>query len=336
MTTAGRKDYYAVLGVAKDASAADLKRAYRKLARKLHPDVNPGDASAEERFKGISEAYHVLGDAERRKQYDRVGPDAFAQEFDLSDFLLNFEGLFGNRRGGPGVPGGRPGSGGGAGGFGGFFEDLLTGAGAPRGRGPFGGGAAGGSGFGTGPTPGPRPARGRDVRLPVELDIVEAVEGTEKTVSFRHSGSSDRTRVRIPPGVRDGSRVRLRGKGEEGRDGGPAGDLFLEISLRAHPRFRFDGDRLVTDLPITVYEAALGAQVEVVALDGTATRIIVPPGTRSGQVFRLKGRGGRKQDGGANDLYAVARIDLPEELDDTVVKIMEEFRERSPYDPREA
>jgi DnaJ-class molecular chaperone len=333
MSSSSRKDYYAVLGVAKDASAAEIKRAYRKLARKLHPDVNPGDPSAEERFKEISEAYHVLGDEERRKQYDRVGPEAFAQDFDLSDFFVSFESLFGGRRAGSGR-GARPGASRAPGDLGGLFEELLGGSGG-RGRGaagPFGGDPGG---FGPGAGPGHRPTRGRDVRLTVELDLEEALHGTEKTVSLRRGGSATKTRVRIPPGVREGSRVRLSGKGEPGRDGGRTGDLYLEITLRPHPRLRFEGDRLVTDLPITVYEAVLGGRVEVDGVDGSKTRIVVPPGTRTGQVFRLRGLGGSGRDGHPVDLYAVARIELPDEIDDSVREIMEEFRRRRPYDPRQ-
>lgn len=304
-----RKDYYAVLGIPKDASADDIKKAYRKLARKWHPDVNPGDAAAEERFKEISEAYHVLGDEERRRTYDHVGPEQFAQEFDLGDFASQFGAFFGGRR-----------EGGASAGFG-MFEDLLGGT-----RG-FGGGYQQGA---------PRPARGRDVTMQLELGLREALRGTERQIRTEAAGGGGRagTRVRIPAGARDGTRVRLRGKGQPGANGGPPGDLFLEVKLAPDPVFRLEGDDLHTDVPITVYEAALGATIEVPTLAAPA-RIAIPAGTRGGQRFRVRGRGApRRKGGGHGDVIVTVRIALPDPMGPEVVAMMETLRDAHPYDPR--
>jgi DnaJ-class molecular chaperone len=309
---AERKDYYAVLGVSKGASADEIKRAYRKLARKWHPDVNPGDAEAEERFKEISEAYHVLGDEERRKTYDHVGPEQFAQEFDLNDFASQFGAFFGGRR-----------QGGAAGGGFGLFEDL------------FGGASGGQGGF---HQPGPRPMRGRDVSMEMTLGLREGLQGTERQLRYSLSGdqSPRTTKVRIPAGARDGTKVKLRGKGEPGANGGPPGDLYLEVRLGPDPVFRLEGDELHTEVPITVYEAALGARVEVPTLDGTA-RIAIPRGTRGGQRFRVRGRGApRRGEKGRGDVIVTVRIALPDPLDPEVVDLMEQLRDEHPYDPRRA
>ena len=309
---AARTDYYAALGVGDKASESEIKRAYRKLARKWHPDVNPGDAAAEERFKEISEAYHVLGDEKRRQQYDRVGPEAFAQEFDLSDFGDQFGSFFrgGFRAGGPGRPGGPD--------FG-MFEEIL--------------GGLGGAGVAGGRRQPPRPSAGRDVRVPLRLTFLDAMRGVERTVGYRHGGDAERTRVRIPAGVKDGTTIKVSGKGEVSSSGGPPGSLLLELSVEPHSRLQRRGNDLHTEVPVTVYEAILGGKVRVPTLDGSAT-INLPQGTRSGQVFRLRGKGvGRESDAG--DLLARVVIQAPGEIDDGVVSLMEDFRSRHPYDPRE-
>lgn len=304
---AARKDYYAALGVGEDASAEAIKRAYRKLARKWHPDVNPGDAEAEERFKEISEAYHVLGDEKRHKEYDRVGPEAFAQEFDLSDFGDQFGSFF---RGGF-----RPaGQGRARSADFGMFEEILGGFGGQR-RQP------------------PRPAAGRDVRLPLQLSFIDAVRGIDRTVAYRHSGGTQRTRVRIPAGVKDGTTIKVSGKGEPSASGGPAGNLLLDVSVQPHPYLERAGDNLRADVPVTVYEAILGGKIRVPTLDGTAT-INLPQGTRGGQVFRLRGKGVASAGGKVGDLLARVVIHPPEEVDDDLIALMEQFRSDHPYDPR--
>lgn len=303
-----RKDYYALLGVAKDASQEDIKRAYRKLARKLHPDVNPGDATAEERFKEISEAYHVLGDEERRAAYDRMGPEGFAQQFDMSDFAVNFGNLF---RGGFGTGGGGRGVD--------MFEELL--------RGGLGGGGFSAEGFGRQAPP------GRDVQVRVRLSLEEALRGGERPISYRLPGGETRNlRARIPAGVRDGARIRLRGQGASA--GGASGDLYLQVEVAPHSRFRLQGDDLHVDVPVTVYEAALGATVEVPTLAGS-TRVKLAPGTRGGQVLRLRGKGAPAASG-AGDLLARVSIVLPETMDEEVLSMIRGLRDKHPYNPRKS
>ncbi len=303
-----RKDYYAALGVAKAASADEIKRAYRKLARKWHPDVNPGDAKAEERFKEISEAYHVVGEPERRKKYDQVGPEAFARDFDASGFSEQFGQFFG-------------GSGFSVGGF--NIEDLLGGLGSS-------------GGFGGRPRPQQAPpSRGRDVQVRVDLGLEDAINGAERVIGYRaENGQAKRARVRIPAGVRSGTKVRVRGKGSGGLNGGGNGDLYVEVGIAAHPTFRLVGDDLHTNLPITIYEAALGGRVKVPTLEGT-TSINLPAGTTNGQVFRVRGKGVPGSSGGTGDLMARVSIRLPTTLDEPVLELMRQLRDRHPYDPRD-
>ncbi len=308
---AARKDYYAALDVGKSASDDEIKRAYRKLARKWHPDVNPNDAAAEDRFKEISEAYHVLGDEKRRKQYDQVGPEAFAQEFDLSDFGDQFGSFF---RGGVNMGGqGRSRQGD----FG-MFEEIL--------------GGLGGANFGGARQHRPGPTAGRDVRVPLLLTFVESVQGIDRTVAYRHGTGTARTRVRIPPGVQSGATIKVRGEGEPSPGGGPAGDLLLNVSVQQHPHLTRHGKDLRADVPITMYDAVLGGKVSVPTVDGNAT-INLPQGTRGGQVFRLRGKGVVKAGGKAGDLLARMVIQAPTEIDAELLAIMERFRADHPYDP---
>lgn len=314
---AARKDYYAILGVDKGADAGKIKRAYRTLARKHHPDVNPGDTASEERFKEISEAYHVLSDPERRRKYDQMGPDGFAQEFDMSDFGRNFQDLF---RGGHGEQGGFRDLG--------FFEELLSGAGLGGFRVRTGG-----------PTPGSagrrRRTQGRDVRVQLRLSLDEALHGAERTVSFRDASGRTRTaRARIPAGTGPGATVRLKGKGEPGAGGGPPGDLYLKVEVAPHPTFEIDGANLRVTVPVTVYEAALGGSIEV-PTPGGSTRIRLPEATRSGQVFRIRGAGLPRSRGGPGDLLARVEIVLPQRIDEPLAELMRRFRDQHPYDPRE-
>ena len=310
---AGRSDYYAVLGVEKGASPDEIKRAYRKLARKWHPDVNPGDTAAEDRFKEISEAYHVLGDDERRRQYNQVGPDAFAQQVDMSDFAEQFGSFF---HGGFNVGGqGR----GGASDFG-MFEEVLGGLGGP---------GRGGRGF----RGAPRPTPGRDVQVPLQLSFAEAVRGVERTVAYRHSGGTVRTRVVVPAGVKQGAKIRVRGKGEASPNGGPAGNLLLEVTVQPHPYLRREGNHLRTEVAVTFYEAILGGKIQVPTLEGEST-INLPPNTRAGQVFRLRGKGVAPASGPAGDLLAKVTIQPPTRADEELVALMEKFRAEHAYNPR--
>jgi len=351
-----RKDYYEVLGVAKDVSREDLKRAYRKLARQCHPDVNPGDSAAEERFKAISEAYHVLSDKERREAYDR-GPERFAQEFDLSDFFSHFAQASGTRGGGGRV----------------HFADLsdlfggvFSGSGAGFGGGGYGAPRGSGQGFPGAAShgAGARGAKaGRDVSVPLSLSFDDALNGVERSVTFRRpalcdacggsgtqggapcgrcSGSgqiqkTDRARVKIPAGVSDGVKVRVPGRGEPGASGGPAGDLYLQITVEPHAVFRREGSDIYAEVPVTIYEAGLGATIHVPTLAGN-TCINLPAGTRSGQVIRLAGKGapsGKKGKSNTHgDLYVTVRIDMPKVLDAEAEELLRKFEKEHPYDPR--
>ncbi len=302
------RDYYRVLGVAKDATAKDIKAAYRKLARKHHPDVNPGNKSAEARFKEINEAYEVLGDPEKRKRYDTLG-----QNWDAY------------RGGGPGA-GGWPGGvrveyedlGGGASGFSDFFRTFFGGGfGASGGRGGF-------SGFPGGFGSEPEPPQTLDAEGEVELTLEEVLNGTTREV--RLAGGKRRVEVRIPAGVREGSRVRVAGEGAHGSDG-RRGDLFLRVRIAADPRFARKGDDLETTVRVPLTIAVLGGEAQVQALDGPVG-IKIPAETPIGRVFRLRGKGlptaGVK--GSRGDLLATLVVDLPRRLTARQKALFEELR----------
>ena len=307
------KDYYAALGVAKTASEKEIKQAYRKLARKHHPDVNPNDASAEAKFKEINEAYEVLGDPEKRKKYDELGANWKMYE-----------------QAGAGGGGYRPQAGawnvnfgGGAGSartmtedemremFGGddpfsdFFHTFFGGA---------MGGAAGQTRTGRGRARAARP--GRDVEHELELGLEDALHGSMRRLSMQHDGEARTVDVRIPAGVTEGSRVRIAGEGERGTGGAQAGDLYLRIRLAPHPTFERRGRDLYTRVSIPLTTAVLGGEAEVQTLAGKLLRLKIPPTTQNGQVFRLKTHGmpatGKPDQTG--DLYATVDVQLPREL----------------------
>jgi molecular chaperone DnaJ len=358
------KDLYAVLGVDRKATPEEIKKAYRKLARQFHPDRNPGDAQAEERFKEISQAYDVLGDPDKRKKYDRGGLGAFA-----------------GANGAPGGPGFDPSS------FGDILSNLF-------GRGPAGTGGRPGTG-----TADPSPLRGRDLETEVALTFDQAVEGAQVSLSVPMSsqcgtchgtgarpgttpkvcprcagrgvesqgqglfsisqpcqqcgGSGTviedpcptctgtgaiqtvkRYNVRIPAGVREGSRIRLAGKGEPGRSGGPAGDLFVVTHVADSPIFKRKGEHVEVEVPLTIPEALLGAQVEVPTLEGRK-RLRVPPGTKHGTIQRLRGEGPPLLGGrGRGDIRYRFVIDVPDRLsreqEDAVTKLEQAMGDRDP------
>jgi len=377
------KDYYKTLGVSKNAKADEIKKSYRKLARKYHPDANKGDPKAEERFKEISEAYNTLSDEKRRKEYDEA------------------RSLFG----GGGFR--RPGPGGAGGGFGGFdLGDLFggtgtgTGTGTSAGGGRLGdllGGMFGGSTRGTQP----RPRRGADVETETTLGFGDAIDGV--TVSLRLTGEapcptchgtgaksgtvprvcptcqgtgqtsqnlgsfafsepckecrgrglvvddpcpdcsgsgramSTRTiQARIPAGVADGQRIKLKGKGAPGERGGPAGDLYVRIHVKPHPVFGRSGHNLTVTVPVTFPEAALGAEIKVPAMRGAPVSVRIPAGTPNGRTFRVRGKGVRRSDGTNGDLLVTVSVEVPQKLNGQAREALDHFREATAgEDPRE-
>jgi curved DNA-binding protein len=303
----GFRDYYEVLGVQRDASPEDIRRAYRKLAREHHPDVNK-DPGAEDRFKEVSEAYEVLRDPEKRERYDRLGANWKAGE-DVSGAAgfggFGQQGGFENVR----VDFGTGGFGGGD--FSDFFESFFSGS---RGRRR----TAGFDGFST---------RGSDQEATLEVTLEEAAAGGTRRMSLADGRSYE---VKIPAGVRDGQLIRLGGEGGEGAGGGPAGDLLLRVRIKPHPRFKLRDSDLYVTLPLTPWEAALGASIEVPTLTGT-THVKVPPGSSSGRRLRLRGQG---LPGG--DLYATVSIKVPKQLSKKERDLFEELANVSTFNPRKA
>jgi DnaJ-class molecular chaperone len=344
------RDYYEVLGVSRSASADEIKTAYRKLARKFHPDLNPGDKAAEERFKELQEAYDTLSDAENRKLFDKYGEnwkavkqgggappsgregtrttgDSQSGEFDFSGF--DFGGM-----------------GGGGAGFD-IFEEMFSGSGAGRaGRG----------------RQRRRRERGDDVEAQLELTLEEAHRGGRRTLQMQAAetcptcngtglvgDAGDKTcpacggsgqvlkpktiEVNIPAGVRDGSTVRLAGQGGAGMNGTQPGDLYLRIRLRPHPVFAVRGDDLEIELPIAPWEAVLGTKVEVPTIDGKVD-LTIPAGAQTGQKLRLRGQGLNKRGGGRGNEYVRLKIVTPKEISDEERRLYEELRKVSRFDPR--
>jgi molecular chaperone DnaJ len=371
------KDYYAALGVAKDASAAEIKKSYRKLARELHPDKNPDDAKAEARFKDVSEAYDVLSDDTRRKEYD-----------EMRSLFANGGGRTPGAYGGSGAGGGgvpfnlddllSQQRGGGGGGFGGLFGDLFSG----------GGGRA----------PGRGPRRGDDLVSELTISFDDALRGVEATVRLpgaascancgglgarpgtvprtcptcqglgvvsrsqggfalsepcrdcrgkgsiiddpcpvcHGSGRQERVqRIRVPAGVADGQKLRVRGRGTPGERGGPAGDLEVVVHVSPHPVFgREDGGIVTIVVPVTYPEAVLGAEVRVPTPDGSGVTVRVPAGTSSGRRMRVRGRGAPTSGGGQGDLLVTIDVTVPSKLNDAAKKALEEYAEHESADPR--
>lgn len=326
------KDFYATLGVPADADAAAIKKAYRKLARDYHPDVKPDDAVAEKKFKEIGEAYAVLSDEEQRKQYDAIrsmssgGARFTAGGGGAGATNGGFEDVFAQMFGGQGgARSGRAGHGGGAGfGAGGQtidLEDLLGGFAGAQGGGRGGYGRAGFGG----------PQRGQNVEARTTIGFRQACTGETVTLTTPAGGTIT---TRVPAGVKDGQTIRLRGKGEPGLDGGPAGDLMLKVSVQSHPVFGRDGNNLTVDLPVTFAEAALGATVAVPTLEGKKVKVKIAPGTPSGRILRVKGRGIETKKG-AGDLLVKVHVTVPSELSDEAKKAVEVLRaEEAGTDPR--
>jgi len=310
------KDYYKILGVDRNATQEEIKRAYRKLALKYHPDRNKGDKQAEERFKEIGEAYAVLSDPEKRKQYDTFGSQDFGRRFsqedifrgsDIADILreMGLGGDFFARFMGGGGPG-----------RGGFRTYTFTGGGPQAGIGGFD--------FGFGDTAGGM--RGQDLVYELPVSLEEVFHGATKMVSYRRGGKLERVSVKIPPGIATGQKLRLAGKGEPGPPGGQPGDLYIRIRVLDHPHFKREGNDLETVKEITFSQAALGATVEVPAIDGKTLSVKVPKGVQSGARLRLKGQGlPRFKGSGRGDLYVKVKVQVPKRLSKRQRELIEEL-----------
>ncbi len=312
------RDPYEVLGVQRGASAAAIKSAYRKLAKKHHPDANKGDPKAANRFAEINSANEIIGDEDKRKQFDRGEIDA--------DGKPRFQGFPGGGAGARGGPGGfesynfRTGPGGGAGGS---FEDILNSMFGNAARGGARGGRSGPFEFDTGGV-------GLDLDLSVAMTVSleESVNGGEKRVRLP---TGRELNVKIPAGVASGQQIRLKGQGETAQ-GHPPGDLLITVTVAPHPFFKVDGIDLRIDLPVTLYEAVLGGKVRVPTL-GSAVELSIPKNTSSGRTFRLKGKGLPKA-GATGDLYVITRIILPDGNDAELEALMQKWRDGHPYNPR--
>lgn len=305
------KDFYKTLGVSKDVSDADLKKTYRKLARKYHPDSNQGDAAAEATFKEISEAYSVLSDADQRKEYDEIRAMGSGARFTASGAGAGgFEDVF-SRFGQQGRTQSAD------------FEDIFAmfnqGQGGSFGSGRFGQTSGGYRGFGG-------PQRGADVTARTTLDFVTAVQG--ETISLQGDDGKP-FKVKIPAGVADGQKIRLRGRGRPSPDGGESGDIVVQIAVRPHPVFTRDGLNLRVVVPVTFTEAALGATIEVPTLGGDVVKLRVAPGTPSGRVLRVKGRGVTTSKG-TGDLLAELQVAVPTHLDEAAREALEKFQALEP------
>lgn len=308
------KDFYKTLGVTKDVSDADLKKTYRKLARKYHPDSNQGDAKAEAKFKEISEAYSVLSDTEQRKEYDEIRAMGSGARF---------------TSGGAGASGGfedvfsRFGQGGGRG-QSADFEDIFAMFNQGQGGGSFGSGrfgqtSGGFRGFGG-------PQKGADVTARTTLDFATAVQG--ETITLQGEDGKP-FKVRVPAGVADGQKIRLRGRGRPSPDGGESGDIVVQVKVRSHPVFTRDGLNLRVTVPVTFTEAVLGATIEVPTLGGDVVKLRVAPGTPSGRILRVKGRG-VKTSKGTGDLLAELQVAVPSHLDDAAREALLAFQAAEP------
>lgn len=387
-----KEDYYQTLGIKKDAKPDEIKKAYRRLARKHHPDVNPGDKSAEERFKKITEAHDVLSDEKKRKVYDRFGQ----YSDNLADAAAQGGGPTGSRGGGPAgfdftgfdwgsaTGGGGTSSGGGGGSFRDVFADLFSGR----------------SKQAETQAPKPQPRKGQDIEMPLALSFEESIRGLKTNIVVNRSeecsrchgvgdtggaivtcptckgaGQVDRTSgrlqfsqecpdcggtgrrrqpcgmckgtgtipktetvsVRIPPGVETGSRVRVKGKGHGGRLGAPAGDLYIITNVGRHNHFTRKGDNIYVTVPVTVPEAALGAKIEVPTVEGKA-QLKIPPGTQSGQKFRLRERGAPSLRNAAlrGDQFVEVQITLPKVISEESKELLRKFSQSNPENPRTA
>jgi len=326
-----QKDFYDILGVSRNAADADIKKAYRTLAKKYHPDVNKSNKEAEEKFKRISEAYQVLSNKKKRQEYDMFGtvgagagpgggPYQYSQGaqgpqgagFDFSTFFGGGGGPRTSNRGFQYE----------AEDLGGVFGDLFSMGGVNRGQ-------------GRGRTAWQEaPVKGADRYYTMELNFLDAVNGKTTKIAIPEKGKTTKINVKIPPGVDNGSKIRLAGKGEPSPGKGPAGDLYIEIKVHPHPYFKREGDNISLQVPITLEEAILGTSIQVPTADGQIN-MKIPAGTQGGQKFRLKGKGVKHRKGsGKGDQYVIANIVVPKKVDQEGKKLIKEFAQKHPLHPR--
>jgi curved DNA-binding protein len=310
------EDYYKILGVEKSASEEDIKKAYRKLAMKFHPDRNPGNKQAEEKFKKLSEAYAVLSDQEKRKQYDSFGSDAFRQRYSQEDIFKNFDfsdilkefGFNLGGRGSRGFGGGRSrtftfGQGGGD-----PFADLFGGA--------------------QGYAQQQMPQKGQDLEYNLSITLEESILGAEKKLSLQKEDRVEEINIKIPPGISSGKKLRLAGKGAPGYDRGQSGDLFLNINILPHPIFARDGVDIYVEKAVNYSQAALGATIDVPTVEGTNKRIKIPAGTQSNTKIRMKGYGvPNLKDGGKGDQYVKISVNVPKRLTERQAQLVKKLAE---------
>ncbi len=328
------KDFYKTLGVERTADEKEIKRAYRKLARQHHPDINPNDKGAEARFKEINEAFQVLSDKEKRSLYDQVGDDydkvpAGMSAEDFARYSRGGSGFGGNSGGSSGYPSGanlddlfeQVRRQGGSGGFNvegaDVFENLFGGRGGNN-RG----------GFGFGGNRARAPQKGGDVEQPIEISLGESIKGTQRSLRLTiQSEAGDEQRnvtVKIPAGVREGARVRVANQGASGTNGGAKGDLFLKIHIAPHPFWKREGDDLTCEVPVNFGEAVLGATIAVPTTENEVN-LKIPAGTQSGQTFRLSDRGVKQKDGKSGDIFVKIKVAVPKNLSERERELVEEL-----------
>lgn len=302
------RDYYESLGLSRSASADEIKKSYRRLAKQHHPDANPGDAGAQKKFAEITEAYDVLSDPEKRKKYDQFGHNW--SKVGAGGGGNPFEGFAG---------------GGGAGGGGFDLNDILGGMFGGRGGSPFGGGRRQ-----------PRSQKGQNVEAEIRVPFHVGVEGGKHELTLQTSGKLERLTVKIPPGIPDGGKVRLSGQGHPGHGGGARGDVIVTIRISGHPWFRREGNNLLVDVPVTPSEAALGARVDVPTLTEGTVVMSVPAGSSGGAKLRLRGKGvPDRKTGGRGDQLVVLKVVVPKELSDKAAELYRQLAEAVPQNPRD-